>query len=208
MNLPIVLITIFQVLGAAISLYSLLIVVRIMMTWFTYSPDQSEQRSFGQAGRIIEQLTEPYLNLFRGIPWLRTRTIDFSPLAALLTLQILSVIFLEFARRGRIAIGILLGVTVDALIGTVTFLGTMIIIISVVRVIAFYLKISSLNQFWYSIDNLLQPMITPLVRKLFPRRILPYGTALMLFTSILIIVVVVLRLLSALLVPLLIQLPF
>ncbi|KGE71464.1 YggT family protein [Spirochaeta lutea] len=208
MNLPLALITLFQILGTIISVYSLLLVVRIIMTWFSQSPNRENPISFGRLESILERITEPYLALFRRMSWVRVQNLDLSPLVGLLVLQVVSITFLEFARRGRIALGIFLGVSIEAFLGTLSFLLFIVIILGALRIIAFYLKTSSLKMFWYSLDRLFQPLITPILAKLFPRRILPYGTALMLFTTVLIIAAVLCRLIIAFLVPLLMNLPF
>ncbi|MFE4106844.1 YggT family protein [Almyronema epifaneia] len=70
-------------LSTFLQIYFVLLIVRILLTWFPnvdwYNPPFS----------ILSQLTDPYLNIFRSIiPPLGG--IDFSPILAILALQFLS----------------------------------------------------------------------------------------------------------------------
>lgn len=72
----------FQVLSNFIQIYLLLLIIRILLSWFPqvnwYDPPFS----------ILSQLTDPYLNIFRSIiPPLGG--IDFSPILGFLLLQLL-----------------------------------------------------------------------------------------------------------------------
>ncbi len=62
-----------------IQIYSLLIFIRVLMSWFTVDPNNP----------VIEtlyQITDPYLNIFRKIlP--SAGGLDFSPIIALIVLQ-------------------------------------------------------------------------------------------------------------------------
>jgi YggT family protein len=71
----------FQTISTFIGIYTALLVIRILLSWFPtinwYDPPFS----------ILSQLTDPYLNIFRSIiPPLGG--IDFSPILALLLLQV------------------------------------------------------------------------------------------------------------------------
>ncbi|MCS6812484.1 MAG: YggT family protein [Cyanobacteria bacterium] len=72
----------FQVLSNFIQIYLLLLIIRILLSWFPqvnwYNPPFS----------ILSQLTDPYLNIFRSIiPPLGG--LDFSPILGFLLLQLL-----------------------------------------------------------------------------------------------------------------------
>jgi len=72
----------FQTLTTFISIYTVLLFIRILLSWFPninwYDPPFS----------ILSQLTDPYLNIFRSIiPPLGG--IDFSPILAFLLLQVI-----------------------------------------------------------------------------------------------------------------------
>lgn len=68
-------------LATFISLYSYVVIIRILLTWF---PTISW---YNQPFSTLSQLTDPYLNLFRSIiPPLGG--IDLSPILAILLLQV------------------------------------------------------------------------------------------------------------------------
>lgn len=71
----------FSVLAQTLSIYSLILVVRLVLTWFPNLPWENPVLS------SISAICDPYLNVFRGlIPPLGG--LDLSPLLALLALQL------------------------------------------------------------------------------------------------------------------------
>lgn len=72
----------FQTLTTFISIYTALLFIRILLSWFP------NINWFDPPFSILSQLTDPYLNVFRSIiPPLGG--LDFSPILGLLLLQIL-----------------------------------------------------------------------------------------------------------------------
>ena len=75
--------TLFQGIYAFLQLYSILLIIRVLLTWFPNVDWMS------QPFATLSQLTDPYLNLFRSlIPPLGG--IDFSPILGFLVLQFLA----------------------------------------------------------------------------------------------------------------------
>lgn len=73
------LIQLYQVITYALSIYSILLVIYILMSWVPASRET-------KFGRILEKIAEPYLGFFRKfIPPLGM--IDISPIIALFALQ-------------------------------------------------------------------------------------------------------------------------
>lgn len=76
------LVTIHPYIMSLISIYSIILVISILMSWIP----AIQESSFGQ---MIRTLTEPYLGFFRKfIPPLGM--IDFSPIIALFALRLIS----------------------------------------------------------------------------------------------------------------------
>ncbi|UBF28777.1 YggT family protein [Kovacikia minuta CCNUW1] len=72
-----------------IGIYTALLFIRVLLTWFP------NINWFDPPFSILSQLTDPYLNLFRSIiPPLGG--IDFSPILALLALQLISGLLRSF----------------------------------------------------------------------------------------------------------------
>ena len=85
--------------AVAISIYTLLIWIRVMLTWVQI-PGPYFQNS--PLLRVHSALVDPYLDMFRHIRWARRGRIDFSPVVALMVLSILQSIFSLFGAYGRV----------------------------------------------------------------------------------------------------------
>ena len=71
-------------------LYMILIVVRILLTWF------QSMNWANQVASFLSPITDPYLNIFRSfIP--PVGGLDFSPIIAIFVLQILARLFIAAA---------------------------------------------------------------------------------------------------------------
>lgn len=82
-----------------IQIYNVLLIIRVLLTWF---PTISW---YDQPFAALSQITDPYLNLFRSIiPPLGG--MDFSPLLALLVLQLLGSVLASLAPHGALVPGI------------------------------------------------------------------------------------------------------
>lgn len=77
-------------LGTFLNIYFVLLIIRILLSWFPNVNWMSPPFS------IVSQLTDPYLNIFRSIiPPLGG--IDFSPIIAIFLLQFVSRAFMGLA---------------------------------------------------------------------------------------------------------------
>ena len=82
-------VTIADYVSTLITVYVVLIFIRILMSWFTRIP---YNRYLDMALRFVSEVTDPYLNLFRRfIPMVRIGpgALDLSPIVAVLVLSIL-----------------------------------------------------------------------------------------------------------------------
>lgn len=72
----------FSTLAAFIQIYTILLIIRVLLTWFPTID------WYNQPFSALSQITDPYLNLFRSIiPPLGG--IDFSAMLAIILLQVL-----------------------------------------------------------------------------------------------------------------------
>lgn len=102
-----------NVLAKLTGLYSTLIVVRIMLTWIP-GLRQPYPHEDGPVVSFFKKICDPYLNLFKSKKT-QIGMIDFSPLLALMTLNILQSIFSMTATYGQITIGIIAALIIDGL---------------------------------------------------------------------------------------------
>ena len=192
--------SILRVLSAAISLYMLILLVRILMSWF-------QAPSYGRATMYLARITDPYLNVFRRMRFMRVTHVDFSPVLALITLSILNDIVTSLAFTGRITLGFILARLLWSLWSATSFFFTIFIILAIVRLVAILISATGAGRFWITIDRLLQPPSYWITRKL-GQGVATYPTALGLFAAILFLMLLAGNLLIARLVAVLVQLPF
>lgn len=76
----------FASIAQFLNIYLILLIVRCLLTWF------QNVSAFNQLASFLSPITDPYLNLFRSIiPPLGG--MDFSPMLAILVLQIVAGVF-------------------------------------------------------------------------------------------------------------------
>lgn len=80
----------YRLVGLAFEVYSWLLLARILLTWFPVDP-------YNPLVRWIARVTDPFLNLFRGLlpP---VGMVDFSPVLAFVALRLLRSVVLQVLR--------------------------------------------------------------------------------------------------------------
>jgi len=139
-------------MGSLVNIYSLVIVVRIILSWISWMGDE---RIF----KALAWITDPYLKWFRRFTFLRLGFLDLSPIAALGVLTLISRAFNLLAYSGTITIGIILYMLLQVLWGAVSFLLGFLIIILILRLIAHYTKQNLNNPFWNIVAAISQPVL-------------------------------------------------
>ena len=159
---------ILNFINIIISVYMVLIIVRIILIWFRGSvriPD------------FLLNITDPYLNWFRRLGFLRFGSLDFSPIAAIAVLSIINQIVSILARHGSISLGIISALFLQIIWSLVSFFIIFIIIILVLRLIAYLTSLNTYNIFWRAIDAISQPILFRINQTLFRGRIINYRTS-------------------------------
>lgn len=188
-------------LGAAISIYMVIILVRIVMTWFPGAV-------YGKTFEILQRITDPYLNLFRGARFLRIGYVDFSPLAAIILLSVLNNIVTTIGYTGAVSLGFVLATAVSAVASAISFFLTLFLILTGIRLIGTFVQSNSLGQFWMTLDRLLEPMSYRLSRSIVRDRELSYRMALGTLALTILAILLLGNLLLGVLIPALEGLPF
>lgn len=164
---------ILRVISSVLSVYMLLIFVRILLTWFSGA-------SFGRPQELLRRVTDPYLNIFRRISFLKTERMDFSPIAAVITIVIVANIVNTLRAYGQITFGIILALIISAIWSAAFFILGFFFILTTVRLISILIGRTSFNPFWQTVDRLVNPMLAFIQRTLFRSRQLSYKTMLVL----------------------------
>jgi len=192
--------SILTLISSLISLYTLVIVFRIMLTWF---PGQN----YGRGELILRRATDPYLNMFRRARWMRVGYVDFSPVVALATLSITASVLTQIAFAGSVTLGFILALVVSRLVDTVRFVVILLTVLTAVRAAVITFGFTSEHRVWATMDQLLQPLSWRLSRRIAPRSELTYRQGLLIVTAIGVVAAILLTLLVNVSVSLLISLP-
>jgi YggT family protein len=169
--------SLLRVVSALLTVYILIIFLRILLSWF-------QGADLGKAGEILHRITDPYLNIFRGIRFLRIGNFDFSVIVAMIVLWIVSSIVNNLAYVGTITLGFVLALTVSAVASAAGFFLTLFLILGTIRVIGMFLDVNTAGRFWIVLDQILEPMTYRLSNAITRGRGTSYRNALLLFLGI------------------------
>jgi YggT family protein len=171
---------IMNVLGGIVSLYTILIFVRIVLMWFPGA-------QYGRAAGFLSSLTDPYLNWFRRFKFLRVANLDLSPIAAIAALSLANTVLLTLARFGRITAGIILAMLGSVIWSVVSFILNFFIIILALRLAAYLTNRDVYHGFWRVIDQVSAPVLYRINRVVFGRRLVRYMTGIIVSLGVLLI---------------------
>jgi YggT family protein len=158
---------IFSLLAAAAGLYSLLIFIRIIISWFGNSVE-------GKPVNLLTRVTDPYLDWWRRTLNLRLGAFDLSPIAAIAGLSLVQNILTNLSRFGRITLGYILSVVLLSVWSAASFILGFCLIILILRTIAYLSNRNIYSPFWNVIDTISQPVLFRINQILFGGRITDY----------------------------------
>ena len=107
MNIMNLLMKLSLILARTLSFYSIIIWIRIMLTWFV---PFSEPGTFSY---YIAKIVDPYLNLFRSSK-ARLGVLDFSPIIAIGLIEVIKAILSFFGIYGTLTLGYILALFIRA----------------------------------------------------------------------------------------------
>ena len=160
---------IFGLAASLLGIYSTLIIIRIIFTWFSGF-------RYSKPVAILSRITDPYLNWWRQKFNLRAGILDLSPIVAMAALSVVQTLCAAIARRGSISLGIVLVVCLSALWSAVRFLLGFCLLIIVLRLIAYFARANIYSPFWQVIDTISRPILYRINRIIFGKRIVRYTT--------------------------------
>ena len=155
---------IFGVLAAAAGIYSLLIFLRIIFSWFRGMVS-------GKPVEILNKITDPYLNWWRQTLNFKLGFLDFSVVAAMVSLYAVQRIFNILAVSNRITLGSILAVILISLWSIVSFIIGFCLIIIILRAAAYLTSRNIYSPFWSAIDSISQPIMYRMNRLFFGNKI-------------------------------------
>ena len=142
-----------QVISAVLMIYTLLLSLRIILTWFK-GPD------FGRPWEYLCRITDPYLSLFRRIRFLRMGMFDFSPLAGILVLVILrnivrEIIYLRIANL-TITLSNVLAIILQSVWRSGAWIVGFFIILCAIRTAGLIFSKNQTASIWHTLDIMVQ----------------------------------------------------
>ncbi len=159
---------VLRVLNGLLIVYLMILSIRIILTWFKGSFQ-------GKAGELLKQVTDPYLEIFSRITFLKQGMFDFTPLAGILVLVVALDMVNGLLVYGRITIGLFLASIISALWGGLSFILLLFLVLGVVQIVSALFSRNSESALLRVIKLMFQPIIDLVARFLRPRRELSYN---------------------------------
>jgi len=158
---------IFGILAGAAGIYSLLLFIRIIISWFGGLPSNKLMD-------LLASVTDPYLDWWRSHLNLRIGFLDFSALAAIVAVSVAQNIFYSLSNSGVLKLGYVLAIILLSIWSVVFFVLGFCLVIIILRLIAYLTNRNTYSPFWRVIDSMSQPVLYRINRILFGRRIVGY----------------------------------
>ena len=142
--------TILSVLSAAVTIYTLLCFISIIMSWIP-------GLKFTAFGKFISAATDPYMHFFSRWGFLRFGNLDFSPIVSIGLLSLLSSILGGIQATGRIYFGGILANIIFMLWSIISSLLGILFLLILIRWIVLLIKKGQtpFDSGWNQIDILL-----------------------------------------------------
>jgi YggT family protein len=175
---------VMRVLGTVLSLYSILIFVRIILSWWSGV-------NFGRIHEFLCGITDPYLNWFRRFSFLRLGNIDLSPIAALAVLSIANNLALVIGNFGRITPGFVLALVLQIVWSAVSFILGFFAVIIGLRLLAYLMRANIYHPFWQIVASISEPVLYRINQLIFRNRTVPFVGSMIAAIAVLIVVMVV-----------------
>ena len=156
--------TILSILAAAAGVYSLLIFIRILFSWFGDFVS-------GKPVAIIKKITDPYLDWWRKNLNLRIGFLDFSAIAAIVALSFLQNVLYTLSYSERMSIGFILAQIIVSIWTIISFIIGFFMIIIFLRGVAYITNRNTYSPFWGAVDTIYQPLMYRMNRIIFGNRI-------------------------------------
>jgi len=156
-----------NILSSAVSFYTVLIFIRIIISWFGRAVDSKPVE-------LLIRVTDPYLDWWRGLLNLRLGFLDLSPLVGIAALSVLKVILYTISRYERISIGSVLGLILMSAWSIASFVLGFCVIVLVLRIFAYLTNRDIYTPFWRVIESITQPLLYKTNRLIFGNRIVNF----------------------------------
>ena len=164
-------INILNYLSLIISFYTLILFVRVILTWIP-------SLEYSKFGKILAEICDPYLNLFKKIRILRAGPLDFTPILAIGVLVIISSILQGIVSTRRFSVGIIIAEIFRLCWSVINSVLIVLFVIVFIRLIVSVLNRDT-SSIWSQIDKMISPVAYRLTNMVFPKKFVKYQTVLL-----------------------------
>lgn len=159
--------TIASIVAGLLSFYSLLIWLRIVLTWIRI-PGQTQQNPLTY---YLGKIVDPYLSWFRGVSGLRRSRIDLTPLLALAVLSVVQSMLRLYGAYGRLTVSMVFSLILQTLWSyLVSPIFWFLIILMGFRLFFCYKRSPQTISYITMLDALLGPVMNTVQRIIYPKR--------------------------------------
>lgn len=151
------LITVLTAVNALLLVYLFLLSLRVILGWFS-AP------SYGRGWDLLGRVTDPYLDLFRRMRFLKKGIFDFTPVAAVLVLVVAMDLVSQLLYSGRVTVGFFLASLLSAAWSGARFLVLLFLVVGVIRLLPVLLRGIPGTTVWKVADLILQPAMMVVTR--------------------------------------------
>lgn len=190
----------FRTLTAAVSIYEVLCLIYVVMSWFPGSRNS-------RFGYYITQACEPFMNFFRRFN-VRIGVLDFSPVLAFGALVLISGVFSNIATYGAIRLGTLLASLLQVCWSLCSSVITVFNVIIIIRLVIHLAGKDFKLEICRTLDTIISPVQTRVSSLLFRNRFKTYRIQLACTLGVCIVAQILGSWLIGLLATLLVKLPF
>lgn len=165
------LMNILNLISLLISVYTLLLFVRVILTWVP-------SMEYSKFGRFLANICDPFLNIFKKVRFLRAGNIDFTPMLAIGSLVIVSSILQNIINSKRISVGIIIASVINLCWTIIHSVLIVLIVVVLIRLIVSLLNKDTDSQIWVQLDKMISPVAYHLSNMIFPKKYIKYQTVL------------------------------
>ncbi|NCC63031.1 MAG: YggT family protein [Spirochaetia bacterium] len=159
--------TLASVLASLLSFYSLLIWLRIVLTWIKIPGQTQENPLSYYLGKIVD----PYLSWFRGVSSLRRSHFDLTPLLALAALSVVQSMLRLFGAYGKLTVGMVFALILQTLWSyLVSPIFWFLIILLGFRLYFCYKRSPRTISYITMLDSLIGPVMNKIQRTFYPKK--------------------------------------
>jgi len=191
---------ILNILAAAAGIYSVLILIRIILTWFGNFVS-------GKPVDILKRITDPYLDWWRKNLKLQVGNLDFSVIAAIVFLSLIQYILFTLSVSDGMSLGHILAVTLLSIWRIISFIIIFFMVVIILRLIAYLTSRNVYSPFWGAVDSISQPVMYKMNRFIYGKKIGGYLQGIIITLIIFAVLLVGGRFLMNYLASLLVKLP-